>query len=96
MGKIYVGQSALTIQLETDVDISAATVTRICYKKPSGTIGHWAASVVGDNNDTLEYDVAEANQLDEAGNWTLWAYAEFDSGIAYGEAARLAVSEVGT
>ena len=45
MGKIYLNQDSLRIQLTTEVDITGATVTQIKYKKPvsgdTDEVGSW-------------------------------------------------------
>ncbi|MEE4258948.1 MAG: hypothetical protein V2I62_04255 [Bacteroidales bacterium] len=93
MGKIYVGQSALRFTLDTKIDLSAASNTKIYYRKPDGTEGSWAATVTETNK--LYYDVADETIIDIAGEWRLWAYAEFDSGVVYGEAVIKTVYEKG-
>jgi len=85
MGKIYVGQSALTLKLDTEVDLDTATSPRIYYLKPSGTTGYWTGTVT--ETTKIQYEVADTLQLDETGLWTFWAYALFDTKVIYGEAA---------
>ena len=98
MGKIYVGQSALTFKLETGLDaafaLTAATVKRIYYKKPvSSTIGYWDASIT--ETTKLKYDVVDETIIDESGKWVLWAYCVFPTGIAIGEAVQQDIYDVG-
>jgi hypothetical protein len=95
MSKVYVGQSALTILLETGIDLSTATTTEIRYKKPDGTEGSWPATVTGSSNTKLSYGVADTSQLDQEGEWKVWAYAVFSSGTAIGEAASMTVYHAG-
>ena len=96
MGKIYVGQSALTIRLDTQTNLTGVTEPKINYTKPGGTSGSWVASVTGINSTILSYNVADVNQLDEAGTWILWASAIFDIGTTYGEPVNLTVYTPGT
>ena len=87
MGKIYVGQSALTLKLDTEVDLSTATDPRIYYLKPvSGLIGYWVGSKV--ETTKIKYDVVDALQLNEAGVWVFWAYALFETKVIYGESVK--------
>jgi len=98
MGKIYVGQTNLKLVLETGVDLTGATTKQIKYKKPTGdTISQLDAAVEGNVVDgALAYDfkVADTALLNEAGNWSFWAYVVFADGrIARGETANLIVYE---
>jgi hypothetical protein len=83
MGKIYVGQSALTFKLDTEIDLSSASDTRIYYKKPSGSTGYWDATTT--ETTKLKYEVEDTSKLDEAGVWAFWGYAEIAGKIIYGE-----------
>jgi hypothetical protein len=62
----YKGQT-LTVRLSTGISLASATVTRILYKKPSGTKSFWAASV--DAQD-LVYETV----IDEEGTWEFQSY----------------------
>lgn len=53
-------------------DISGATDSKIYYKKPNGTEGEWAASVV-DNR--VEYQTVSGD-LDQAGVYKLQSWVE--------------------
>ena len=44
MGKIYQGQTDLTIALSTEKDLSGATSLKIKFKKPDGISGEWTAT----------------------------------------------------
>ena len=92
MGKIYLNQDSLRIQLTTDVDITAATVTQIKYKKPvSGDTGVWNAVVLDPGDGVIYYDLT-GTELDEVGTWTFWAYVTFsDTRSAPGEPVKVTV-----
>jgi len=79
MGKIYLNQSSLRLQLTTDEDITGATVTRIQYKKPSGTTGYWTAQVEAVGDGIIYYDLL-GTELDEIGTWKIWAFVTFVDG----------------
>lgn len=93
MGRIHKGQTAITLTLDTYVDLSASSSTRIYYKKPSGTTGYWDASVTSTTK--LRFTDFETTTLDEEGVWYVWTYAVLTTGIAIGEAVRLDIYEAG-
>lgn len=93
MGKIYLNQNSLRIELETEVDINGATATLIKFEKPSGDTGEWSASVSDPGAGKIYYDLT-GTELDEIGNWMLWAHVTFsDTRHAPGEPTRLVVYE---
>jgi hypothetical protein len=77
MGGIMAAQKEVIyfkLILDTETDISSATVLRIYYKKPvSGDSGFWVGILEG--TDTMYYLTATDN-IDEKGNWILQAYIE--------------------
>ena len=80
MSKIFVGQSALRIQLTTGQNIASAMVTEIHYKKPDNTEGSWDAAIGSETAGTIYYDILDDSILDQAGQWKLWAYIKFSDG----------------
>jgi hypothetical protein len=70
------------------VDLSDGATYRIYYKKPSGTVGYWTATLSGTHqlvyNATSE-DTSEGTEfdIDEAGVWLLKAYVVYNSGAVY-------------
>jgi len=95
MGKIYLNQSSLRIQLTTNVDITGATVTQIKYKKPSDATGSWTAQVEAVGDGIIYYDLT-GTELDETGTWVLWAYVTFaDARSAPGEPVNVIVHTEG-
>jgi hypothetical protein len=85
MGKIYVGQTALRIQLTANVDINTAT-PYIKYQKPDGTVGQWEAGVINQDTGTVYYDIQASTDLDQEGEWIFWIYlVYFNSTVAAGE-----------
>lgn len=79
MGKIYKGQTALTIILTCGADITGATA-KIGYKKPSGITGTWDATITDAINGVIQYEIQSANDIDESGRWTFWAEITFAAG----------------
>jgi hypothetical protein len=78
---IFKDQSLLTIELETNYDISAATEAKILYTKPDGTNGEFVGGV--SSTTKVSYTV-EAGDLDQAGTWIMQAYVLIGGKIGYG------------
>ena len=67
------------------VDISAATIKQVNFRKPSDTIINRTGSVLGDGSSTsgvMYYDTV-AGDLDEAGHYKLQAKVAIPSGTYY-------------
>jgi hypothetical protein len=77
---LFKGQT-VTIRLNTGIDLSSATTTRILYKKPSGTKGYWAATT---DSQTLVYE----HTIDEEGIWELQSYVVIAGDTFYGDIAK--------
>lgn len=79
MGKIYVNQTALKIDLDTGIDLTTGVdVVYIKYQKPgSDTISEWVGTVEDTTHITY---VASAGEIDTAKDWTFWSYVEFTDG----------------
>jgi hypothetical protein len=67
--KIYVGQTKLTITLNTGVTLTGVDSVKIKYIKPSKATGELSATTSGTN---VVHDVS-SNFLDEPGEWRFWA-----------------------
>jgi len=70
MGKLYVDEVGILIELETGADLTDVTSQEILYKKPDGTSSSWSASIV---DSTLQYTTV-ADDLDQDGDWILQAH----------------------
>ena len=91
MGKIYVGQTALTLTATVDQDVTGATCL-IKYKKPDGTTGSFSATIVTAATGEIKYVVTSSSDIDQAGRWTFWGYVTFaDTKVAAGESYKLMV-----
>ena len=80
--RIYVGQSALALDLDTCVDLAAegAVSAVMKYVKPDGTEGEWAAVIAPDSLTTVVRYVVTSNLiLDQAGLWKRWCVVTFAS-----------------
>ena len=93
MSKIYENQESLRLTLETSVDLSSAKTLIIKYLKPDETAGSFNATISGTT--ALYYDFA-ADDLDQVGDWTFWAYVTFsDDRTAPGEPVTIRIYEEG-
>ncbi len=95
MGKIYVDQTALKLDLDTGIDLtSGVTAVYIKYKKPgSDTISQWTGSVENNTHITKSFPGGE---IDTASDWKFWSFVEFTNGTeALGEPVSVTVHEEG-
>jgi len=96
--KIFVGQTALRITLQCNINITGCLDKKIKYKKPKDdTIYEWTAVSSNDTVGHIYYDVALSTELDVAGKWKFWSWIKFADGReANGDAENLEIFEVGT
>jgi len=93
--KIYVGQTALIMKLDTKIDLSTAATALMRYRKPSGASGSWVCAT--DANNLISYTIVNASDLDEPGTWTRWADITFVGGTwAPGDPVTFVVHSVGS
>lgn len=96
MGKIFVGQSKLTIELNLESSLVGVTSAKIKYKKPGSAAAEWTATIDDESLGIISYEVQETTEIDKHGNWLVWAELTFsDDRILYGETAIMEVSKVG-
>lgn len=74
---VYKAQSALKIRLETNIDLTDATIMKIKYRKPSSEEGAWNASKDGTK---IYRDMVDSDDIDESGTWVFWAHVTFAGG----------------
>ena len=86
---IFKNQTLLTIQLNTGIDVSASTTTKVLYQKPNNTSGEWTATVSGTN---VVYDV-QSSDLDVAGTWKVQPLVTIGGKVGYGEIKPMLVSD---
>lgn len=97
MSKIYQNQSLLDLNVNVSADITGQTSALIKYKKPSGTTGSWTATVTNESTGALQYSISQTSELDEAGEWTCWAFINFPSNKSIaGEPFKLNVNTEGS
>jgi len=83
MSKSYIGDEGVALRLNTGIDISGASVKKIKYKKPDGTIGDWDAAIVDSQKLRV---ITDADTWDQDGNWIYHAYVEVGTKKGYGDA----------
>lgn len=96
--RIFKNQTALTLKLDTKIDLTSVTNVWMKYKKPSGVTGIWDATI--DSPATagiISHVIASASELDELCDWRRWAYIEI-GGTKYapGDAVTFTVYEEGS
>ena len=95
MGKIYKGQSALRITVNTFVDLENIISAAIKYRKPNGNQGEFSAGIADSAKGIIFHEVLEG-ELNVTGWWTFWAFVTFSDGrTAAGEAEKVYIWEEG-
>jgi|Deesub1362B_J571_1020462.scaffolds.fasta_scaffold00499_25 tRNA(Met) C34 N-acetyltransferase TmcA len=79
MGKIYRGDTGIKIVLDTETDLTDATMAKILVKKPSGSEDEWIADFDDKIAGKISYTISH-NELNETGLYKLQAYVEFTDG----------------
>jgi hypothetical protein len=81
MSYIAVNQDALQIKLDTGINLSAGiSSVKVCYKKPDGKIGEWAAEI--DGTSVVKTMSPGGRELDQAGEWSFWSKVNFLNGTS--------------
>lgn len=87
---VFIDQSYLTLVATTNIDMSAATVTKILYVKPDKTsTGSWDAIV---RNKSLVYNIQDGD-IDQSGMWQFQAYVEIDGKKGFGHIEQIKFNE---
>lgn len=76
-GKIYVGQTMLTIKIFLDSDLTDVATALIKYIKPNKTQGQFTAVIENADSGIIKYIVMNPSDLDISGNWKFWAHLTF-------------------
>lgn len=88
MANIYVGQTNLTITIDTGISLVGASSPVILYQKPNDVKGQWVATISGT---TLIYTVGPTD-LDTPGPWYLQAQVNFGGTPTFGQVVEMDVS----
>lgn len=96
MGRIHLGQTALSFIATVSQDITGADPVLIKYIKPSGATGSFAATITDASTGEITYSVVDADDVDGYNNWILWAHITFSDGKkAAGKAFQVKVFKEG-
>ena len=79
MANYYSGQTNLKIELETNVELTDATLL-IKYRRPDGGVNAFEATIDGEDSSKMYYNLSTATDLCPSGNWTFWSHAVFSDG----------------
>jgi hypothetical protein len=91
MSKIFAGQSALRITVQTYTDLEGITSAGIKYRKPDGLCGEFAAGIADAAKGVIFHECLEG-EIDACGWWAFWAFITFADGrTAAGETAKVYV-----
>jgi len=94
--KIYKNQTALSMRLDTKIDLSTAQTILMKYVKPDGTAGQWTALPISVGSSIVKYDITGTSDLDQAGIWKRWVHITFiDGKVAPGDVVTFTVCEEG-
>jgi hypothetical protein len=85
MKRIFNGQTALRITLNTFCDLEGVLSVAIRYRKPNGKTGEFNAAVaseagVGDTAKGLIFHECIEGDIDVSGWWAFWAFITFADG----------------
>jgi hypothetical protein len=87
--KIFKGQSALRITVNTFTDLEGIENAVIKYRKPNGSMGEFPAGV-GDAAGGVIFHECIEGELNVSGWWAFWAFITFADGrTAAGEASKV-------
>lgn len=96
MGKIYVGQTDLTIKLTTGKNLTGITNVKVIFRNPNGVEGEFAATVVEAVTGVIQYVVTSANDLNVTGDWLFWAKVVNAQGlVSIGESVTYRINTIG-
>ena len=87
---IQVGDIGAIIRYTTTTDISAATVHKIKYRKPGGTLGEWAGATIFGLY-SVQFITTLITDLDIKGVWQLQAYIEMPGWKGHSEIKELKI-----
>ena len=91
MGKIFKGQTALRITLQTYTDLQGIISAQIKYRKPNGKTGVFPAGVSDAAKGVIFYECIEGD-IDICGWWSFWSFVTFGDGrSAAGETEKVYV-----
>jgi hypothetical protein len=88
MSAIYLNQNDVILNMDTGIDLSAATLTEILYRKPGGGKGSWPASSV--SGTIMVYNAAPGD-FNETGNWAVQAHVTIAGREGFGDITSMVI-----
>jgi hypothetical protein len=82
LSKIYKADVGRKFRLDSETDISAASVARLKYTKPDATTGYWDGSI--EDSRYVFYITQLATDLDQVGKWRIQMYLEINGADLHG------------
>ena len=96
MARVHVGQTELDIVRSVGVDITSATPVLIKFIKPNLESGEFPGTISNATTGEITYSVQNTTDIDQYGNWKVWAHAVLSDGdIIAGTSTRLVVYKEG-
>ena len=84
MSDVFKGAKGFTLVLDCIANIGAATVMKIRYRKPDGTVGEWVATMHSPTE--IEFTTSlVSSELDQEGNWVFQAYVATPTWELFGD-----------
>ena len=97
MGKIYKGQTDLTIEVNTGKDLTGVTSVKIAFKKPNGIVGFFNPTITNIKSGIIVYYAVNPTDINIAGTWKIWAEIIDSQGlVSIGETSTFNVFEKGS
>ena len=95
--KIYKNQTALTLSLETGIDLTSAVTVVQKWIDPDGVTGEWVSTVREPATaGIIDFVVPDSATLGKSGKWKRWAHVTFAAGtVAPGDFEIFTVYEEG-
>ncbi len=87
---VFKTQTLLDLILDTNIDITSATVTRIYYEKPDGSVGFWAGTV--EDTTKIKYAI-QTDNIDTAGTWRFQTQVVIGGRTGWGDIVQVEVKE---
>lgn len=87
---IFRTQTLFDLTLDTNIDLSSATLHDIIYEKPDETTGSWTGTVVDTNK--IRYQV-QSGDLDQIGHWRFQSKATVGGRTGYGDIKLIEIAE---
>ena len=72
MGKIYIGQTDLTINIKTNKNLTGATAIKLKVQDPNGVESELDVNIVDAINGMVKFVVLNSNTFTKVGRYTFW------------------------